>query len=48
MTSINDDKAAYKNLGGNNRSQSMKQQLDVFGTPMPVKSPINFQHRLEL
>jgi len=40
MVSINPDANAYKNLGGDNRSQ--KPQLDVFGTPMPVKSPINF------
>ena len=29
----------YKNLGD-------KRQLDVFGTPMPVKSPVNFEARL--
>ena len=29
----------YKNL-------SDKRQLDVFGTPMPVKSPVNFEARL--
>ena len=30
----------FKKLGDN------KPQLDVFGTPMPVKSPINFEARL--
>ena len=25
-----------------------KRQLDVFGTPMPVKSPVNFEQRLEM
>jgi solute carrier family 30 (zinc transporter), member 2 len=30
----------YKNL-------SDKPQLDVFGTPMPVKTPINFAERMD-
>lgn len=24
-----------------------KRQLDVFGTPMPIKSPINFERHME-
>jgi len=25
-----------------------KAQLDVFGTPMPVKTPVNFEQRLAM
>lgn len=40
MVSRNPDKD-YKNLQD-------KRQLDVFGTPMPVQTPINFAARLEM
>ena len=50
MTTTNSDGAAYKDLAGHNRMQTSQpaQQLDVFGTPMPVKSPVNFEQRLEM
>ena len=48
MTTTNSDGgAAYRDLAGHNRTQPAP-QLDVFGTPMPVKSPVNFEQRLEM
>jgi len=29
-------------------SKNSRPQLDVFGTPMPVKTPINFEQRLAM
>ena len=36
-----ENKTEYKQLTNRTR------QLDAFGTPMPVKTPINFKARLE-
>lgn len=37
---VESNKDQYKNLKD-------RQQLDVFGTPMPIKSPINFERHLD-
>ena len=41
MVSRNPDGKDYNKLGE-------KPQLDVFGTPMPVKTPVNFEERLNM
>lgn len=48
MVSNNPDGGAYKDLSGGLNKPPKSQQLDVFGTPMPVKSPINFEQRMEM
>ena len=30
------------------KEESKKVQLDVFGTPMPIKSPVNYEQRLAM
>ena len=49
MVSRNPDGHNYKDLSGSNQNgNNNMRQLDVFGTPMPVKSPVNFEHRLQM
>ena len=30
------------------KQRAGKSQLDIFGTPMPVKTPVNFDQRMEM